>query len=118
MKTYHHESATRGKQTYRLRKCFAEFIEFTIDMNANGLKRARGRILVLFAHGHCPRNNFGEAACRGDRFDRSFTYNGACDTFGKTLFTVVTDYACDFMFLRALYPCGGGFADVWIHAHV
>ena len=61
---------------------------------------------------------FFSRVCCGNRFDGPLTRDGARDAFGEPLFAVFPDHARHFRFLCALYPVGGRFADIRVHAHV
>ena len=102
------QPSTGGEQAYRLREHLLKFLEFAIDVNTNGLKRARGRVLVFFTRRYRARDNFRETARRRDRFDVALAHNGTRNAFGETLLAILTDDPRDFIFLRAPDPIGGG----------
>ncbi len=98
-------------------QCGFEFVEFAIDVDANGLETAGRRVSPGFAANRAL-DDCGELDSRNDGFGFPRRDDGPCDPAGRLLLAEAPEHARNVCFAGAVEPVSGGDAAAGIHAHV
>ena len=102
----------------RLRQRGRYFFKLAVDENPNGLKRPRRRVLSALASTDVLRRDLRQLAGCIDGIRAALRDNGARNLAGKPLFTIISDYLADFVFIRRSQPFGRRHAPRRIHPHI
>ena len=95
MKTNDRKDAVASKQTACGRERALQFVELAVDLNANRLKTARGRMLrrVIFVFRYRTGNQIGQLSRALNGCFFTHAADGTRNFSGETLFAVVAQHA-------------------------
>ena len=105
-------SPARAARQYGL-----EFVQLAVDVDADGLEGARGRVPPGLAPDHAL-DERGEFRRGADRRNGTGRDNGAGDPAGRTLFAVAPEHTGNLRFVGCIEPVGCRHAAPRIHPHV
>src|SRR5262249_33249101 len=114
----HRKAAAWCKHTQGRAQATRQLPQLFIDVHADGLEGARGRMLAGLTGPHGAGDDCRELAGRADRLVFALFENGAGDASGEAFFSELRDHVADLVATGASEPVGSTRAALRVHAHV
>ncbi|KAG0746925.1 hypothetical protein G6F24_015632 [Rhizopus arrhizus] len=92
--------------------------QLAVDVDADGLEAARGRVDLVLATRHHRGDQLGQFGGAGERLLLAAGHDGTRDAAALALFAVGPQHIGDLAVFDAVDPLRGTFAAVRVHAHV
>ncbi|MNN01708.1 hypothetical protein D3C81_1143350 [compost metagenome] len=118
MEADHRQTAARLEPRHRRVQPGFKIGQFAIDVDADGLEAARGRMDLVLATRHHRCNQLRQFGGTRERLGGAAGHDGARDAAALALIAVRPQHVGDFAVFRAVEPLRCTLARVRVHAHV